>query len=494
MADLGTIAMLAFRHLVVRRGQAAVLLFGYAIGAAVMMVLLSVGDAMLVQSRDVSLVGGGEVTVLPEGIDLEGLRTGSMGGLFFGIDRARFLERQQLGGGRMADVVAATSPVIEHELVYLARGGRLTPLRAGGDIPSAATAVGAGLEVIAGRWEDSPADVRFRTPSLQALYDELDRFHSPVADSTWAEWHYFNLAPRPDEWWYVTYILGGDWRAGTGGGQLLVTRHRPGRPAARFVTEVPQAAVRIDTAGADLALGSETVVQRDGRYRIRGRATGPTGTVRFDLTVTPSPSAYFPPLELRSDRFVSGYVVPGVRALASGSICEGAECRTFEGIPAYHDHNWGVWRETSWEWGQARGESMSLLYGGLLAPDSLSSPSAAPYLLAAVDSLGIRQVLRFARIEYAGSLPAEGCAGVVAPARFHLTAARDDDSLAVSVDVLRAQASPVGLGGRRRVFLQLRGAFRVSGRLLGQAVTDSGLGFFETFVEDTFQPTREAPR
>ncbi len=46
------------------------LLLGFSLGVGVMIVLLSVGEAMLEQSRDVSLVGGGEVTVLPQGIDV----------------------------------------------------------------------------------------------------------------------------------------------------------------------------------------------------------------------------------------------------------------------------------------------------------------------------------------------------------------------------------------------------------------------------------------
>jgi ABC-type antimicrobial peptide transport system permease subunit len=57
---------LAFRHLWVRKGRSLFLLFGFALGVGVMVVLLSVGEAMLDQSRDVSLVGGGEVTVLPQ--------------------------------------------------------------------------------------------------------------------------------------------------------------------------------------------------------------------------------------------------------------------------------------------------------------------------------------------------------------------------------------------------------------------------------------------
>ncbi len=487
-ADLRTIGMLAFRHLVVRRGRALVLLFGYSIGAAVMMVLLSVGEAMLVQSRDVSLVGGGDVTILPEGIDLEGLRTGSLGGMFFGIDRARFLDRQIVGGQRQRDVVTATSPLIEHKLVYLVQGDDLVPIRAGGEIPSRSAVVGSALDVIGGSWTDSPADRRWRSPTSQELYDEIDRFHRPSEDSTWGEWHYFNVVPSADEWWYVTYIIGGKWSEGRGGGQLLITRHRGGQPPARFGAGARQADVRYDSTRADLAIGEQTVTQRDGRYHIVGRASGPSGPVRFDLVVTPEPNAYFPPVELRGERFVSGYVAPGIRAVASGTLCEGATCRRLDRVPAYHDHNWGVWRETTWDWGQGRGTALSLVYGGVLAPDSLSSPSASPYFLAAVDSLGVRQVLRFGRIVYRGESAVRGMPGLVAPRGFTIRASRNRDSLAVTVDVLRVQATPTGIAGTGRIFLQMRGAFRLSGRLLGMTVADSGLGFFETFVQARSPP------
>jgi hypothetical protein len=405
-----------------------------------------------------------------------------MSGLFFGIDRARFLERQLVGGRRLDDVVAATSPTVEHELVYLEREGRLVPLRAGGEIPSAARAVGSGLAVIDGRWEDDETDRRFATPTRQELYDELDRWHAPLPDSTWAEWHYFNVAPSEREWWYLTYLAGGPLAAGRGGGQLLVTRHRAGRSPARFESTVGPAAIRFDTARADLALGEHTVTQRDGRYRIVGSARGPDGTVRFDLEVTPAPNGYFPPVELRSDRFRSGYVVPAVRATASGTLCEGGECRRLAEVPAYHDHNWGVWRDTEWNWGQGRGEVISLVYGGVLTADSLSAPSAAPYFLAAVDSHGVRQILRFGSIDYRGRRPVPGVAGLTAPDSFSFRAVRDPDSVTVAVSVLDLQATRTGLGGDR-VFLQMRGAFRLRGRLLGEPVADSGLGFFETFLD-----------
>ncbi len=467
-ADFRTVMTLAFRHLFVRPGRAIVLWFGFAVGAGVMMVLLSVGEAMLIQSRDVNLVGGGQVTVLPEGIDLEGLRTGSMGGLFFGIDRARFLERQLVGGKRLGDVVRATSPVIEHKLVYLERGGQLTTLRAGGELPSAARAVGAGLNVIAGSWDESPEDRRFARPTPEQLYHELDRFHAPVADSTWAEWHYFNVAPSATEWWYITYMV-------RGSGQLLVTRYRAGRSPARFESAAPIGAVRYDTTSADLAIGRHTVTQREGRYRIQGDAKGPSGSIRFDLIVTPEPNAYFPPVELKSDRTLSGYVVPVLRGSAIGTLCEGSECRQLDQVAAYHDHNWGIWRQTTWNWGQARGARMSLVYGGVLTNDSTQTSPASPYFLAAVDSQGVRQILRFSSIDYR-------------PGAFSLVAVREPDTLRLDVAVKNTQTTPIGTGAARLSFLQIRGQFTVRGRLLGTPVADSGFGFFETFTSGTPAP------
>ena len=482
VADLRTVIRIAFRHLVVRRGRALFLLAGYAIGAGVMMVLLSIGEAMLVQSRDVALVGGGEITVLPEGIDLEGLRTGSMSGLFYGIDRGRFLQRQLIGGPRLASLIRASSPTIEHKLLYLRRPDRVMALRAGAEIPSSARAVGAGLRVQSGRWDDEPGDVVFGRPTPEQLYHELDRFHSPAADSTWAEWHYFNIAPSADEWWYVTFLVAGPWREGRGGGQLLITRHRPGAAPARFELTVPQEDVRFDTTRADLRIGSATVIQRGGRYRMLGQAIGPAGWVAIDLTVTPEPNAYFPPVELQREEWVSGYVVPAVRAAASGSLCENGRCRAVTAAPAYHDHNWGIWRETIWDWGQARGAHLSVLYGGVLTSDPLDPPSASPYFLAVVDSLGIRQIFRFGPVRYEGSRPVADAPGVQAPVRFTIAAGRAADSLGLRGEVRWVQATGTGLSGSRRYFLQMRGPFTLEARLAGETVADSGLGFFETFV------------
>jgi hypothetical protein len=481
------ITTLAFRHLLVRKVRSLILLVGFSIGVGVMVVLLSVGEAMLEQSRDVSLVGGGEVTILPQGIDVEAMRTGGLGAMFFTIERARFLTRQALGGERYEDIVRTVAPAIEGKLLYLchAKGEcRPTAVRAGGEIPSRAAALGAGLDLTGGDWSDSPADSAYVTPTAQQLYDEMDRFHLPRRrDSTWGEWHYFNLVTGPEEWWYVTFLVGGEVslleRGRRWGGRMLVTHRRPDGRHERYTADVPSALVAFDTARADVAIGESFVRQRDGEYRLRAEARGGGRSVRLDLVVRPEPNRYFPPVELRDDEFLSGYVVPALAASASGRICVAGRCSEVEDAPAYHDHNWGVWRGVTWEWGSARGERLSLLYGGVYGPERSNT---SPFFLTIVDSLGVRRVLRFGKIGYEGARPADGVAGARAPERFTLTGSWDTDTVTLSVLVDHALATEMEATSFRRLFLQMRGRFELDGRIMGEPVHDEGQGFFETYL------------
>ena len=489
---------LAFRHLWVRKVRSLFLLLGFSLGVGVMVVLLSVGEAMLDQSRDVSLVGGGEITILPQGIDVEAMRTGGVSGMFFAIDRARFLTRQVVGGPRHQHIVRIVAPAIESKLVYLcpARGAcRPTAGRAGGEIPSRSAALGAGLDVREGRWADTPADSAYVGPTPQQLYDELDRFHLPRRpDSTWGEWQYFNLVTGPAEWWYVSFLVGGEVsldpaERGKWGGRLLVTHRRPDGRYEQFTADEPAGRVVLDTARADLTIGESTVRQRDGTYSIRARARGKAGRLLLDIVLRPLPHRYFPPVELRDASFLSGYVVPALAATAEGRICVGDRCRVVVEAPAYHDHNWGVWRDVTWEWGSARGSSLSLLYGGVYGPgrtgDTTGSTVTSPFFLTLADSLGVRQVLRFGTIAYEGARPAQGPTGASAPERFTLVATREADTVRLGVEVEHALATEMAASSFRRVFLQMRGRFRLEGQVGGQAVADSGSGFFETYCRES---------
>src|ERR671936_400913 len=141
-------SLLARRNLTYRPWRTAFLRVGYGIGVGVMIVLLAIGEALLAQARDERLVGGGEITVLPEGIDVEVMKTGGLGGMFFSIDHARFVYLQLLAAPRLARDVRAVAPQIEGKLLYLRTAdGVERPVRADGEIPSRTLGVGAGPSI-----------------------------------------------------------------------------------------------------------------------------------------------------------------------------------------------------------------------------------------------------------------------------------------------------------------------------------------------------------
>src|SRR5512132_3813582 len=116
------LSLLAFRNLFHRPWRSALLFLGYGMGVSVMIVLLSIGEALLAQARDEKLVGGGDITVLPEGIDVEVMKTGGLGGMYFSIDHARFIQLQLLASPRLSADVKAVAPQIDGTLLYLRAG------------------------------------------------------------------------------------------------------------------------------------------------------------------------------------------------------------------------------------------------------------------------------------------------------------------------------------------------------------------------------------
>ena len=84
------IGRLVWQSLAQRPGRSLLLLLGYGLGVGVTVALLSIGDALVEQSRDRDLLGGGDLVVVPAGIDLETLKTGGVSSLYFTVDQARF--------------------------------------------------------------------------------------------------------------------------------------------------------------------------------------------------------------------------------------------------------------------------------------------------------------------------------------------------------------------------------------------------------------------
>lgn len=496
------ILRLVRRSLARRPWRSLLLLVGYALGVAVTVTLLSIGDALVDQSRDRRLVGGGDLAVIPRGLDLETLKTGGVTSLYFRIDQAPFLYRQVLAGARLEDRIRAAAPWIDDELLYL-RGGDdpgPRPVSAAGRIPSRSAALGTRPELTAGSWSDLPADTRWTAPGDSALYAELDRFHLPpeaAGDSTWAEWHYFNLRlPGDGGWLYLTYMIAGEVPDGRWGGRLLAARVRPPRNARAYEAEVPAGEVDFSTASPDLRLGEARVrLTGDGRYRLRARvppAEGETGEgagaepLVLEATVVPAPGRYLPPVEASPGPFPSGYAVPVLRGSASGRLCDAAGCRRFEDAAAYHDHNWGTWRGVTWDWGQAQAGTYSLVYGRVLGPGG--DASSAPGFAFLADSLGWLGAFSIDTIAY----PARGRE----PSAVRLAASRGGDTLRLRARVrhLRSSAGdPSGGDGGAR-FLQMEGAARLRGRVLDEPLEASGYGFYETWTRPPSPPGTDRPR
>lgn len=512
------IARLALRNITYRPWRSIILFFGYGVGVAVMIVLLSIGDAMLSQARNEKLVGGGSITVLPEGLDVEVMKTGGIGGLFLSIDHASFLYRQLFASPRLADAVAVVAPQIEGRLLYLRTSdGREYPVHASGEIPSATRAVGAAPEIVRGRWEDDDGDRRWIAPTPAELRNEIDHFHVPgdsVADrQAWAEWHYFNvLSAGGKRWAFISFIVGGDVTGARWGGRLGITLREQNGATRRFGETLDRSQVRFSSVDANLVFGdSRVTVLPNGDYEVR--ATAPEdagisgepggksrvaghGRIEIALTVHPAPYAYFPGVSTESGGFVSGYTVPALRASASGTLCVDGKCERVVRAQSYHDHNWGIWRGVTWDWGASRAGHYTFLYGRVHQPGDTGE--AAPLLVYLIDSLGFRAVFRPKAIAYEdGRIVHSGMATLHVPSRARLTDVRGADTLGVDISIEDAIATdtrpgksgakaegrgdPPGSDKAHPYFIQMKGTARISGRVDGIPLTGSGTGFFETY-------------
>ena len=501
------IRRLAIRNIVYRPWRSLLLFFGYGVGVGVMIVLLSIGEAMLTQARNEKLVGGGTITVLPEGLDIEVMKTGGIGGLFFSIDHASFLYRQLLASPRFAGEINAVAPQIEGRLLYArAEDGTEYAVHAGGEIPAGTKAVGAAPRILEGTWDSDDGDRQWVSPTLAELRHQIDHFHLP-SDSlahrdTWAEWHYFNVLSRGgSRWAFISFILGGDVTGDEWGGNIGITLREQGGRTRKFAARVARSEIQFSTTKADLVFGSSRVtVLPNGDYRVTAAAREENGAGKIDIsmTVTPSPLAYFPGVSMGAGDFVSGYTVPALRASASGTMCVDGECEQLSAAQAYHDHNWGVWKGVTWEWGAARAGEYTFLYGRVHSPDTTTS--IPPVLVYLIDSLGFRGVFRPRSISYEDSRRIRvGAETIAVPSRAVLFDERDGDTLRIEVSIedaiatdMRAQRREVlGSGGGevdvlvsgfgKTYFVQMKGSARISGRLDGERVEGAGTGFFETF-------------
>ncbi|HZL85774.1 MAG TPA: hypothetical protein VFD07_10395 [Candidatus Krumholzibacteria bacterium] len=522
------IGMLAWRTLSDRPRRTAMLLLGLGIAVGVMITLLSIGEAVLVQATDKDLVGGGDVLLLPAGIDVEVMKIGGPTGMYSMLANARFLFRQVLSGPRFAATFvpvtpdgaelpfAAASPGLVEKVMYarLARPESATKdpreVLAHGFIPSLDVAAGGPTASFASQgiaWRDHDADRMWVDPPIDSLYNDMDRFHLPPRSlpdlERWAEWLYFNFTdPATGVFGYVSFIASGDIQAGGGRATPLLQIVRPGQPALLLRTEMPLAADDISLTRVALRFGTDTTATfRDGAWRLHLGWDDAKGPVSVDLTVRPLLDLYYPPVLLQdSERWISGYTVPALRTEVSGTIrCPGVAL-TLRDAPGYHDHNWGTWRGVSWEWGTASSAEHALLYGRVEQPTHSPGTSGAGIflLLAQARSAGQRggalALFRPQSTHYDwGEPPARGAAR--APTAMTLAATSESgttsldpaarDGIEVRLDVHTVTSSRMR-EPEEQVFLQLQGSYDVRARIAGREIRFATPGFAEVFVPPAF--------
>ncbi len=489
--------LLAWRSLWDRPRRTLLLLGGYGIGVGVMIALLSVSEALLTQARDRDLVAGGDLVLLPEGVDPAVLKVNAVTDLDFTIQQAEFVFREILNGPRFGPAVLAAAPQIEARQVYVRSRGQVRAAVASAGIPSldrAAHATGG----VPGA-SDTDADRAWIAPSRADFLDRLDRFHEPPPGlkGTWAEWDYVNFVdPATGAYGYLTLLAGREGR-----GAVLLRLRRPGHEVDDLVL---RAAIRpgdLAFTSASQRLGPARVWNDGGRYRI----TVHDPRVQADLWLTPDPGYYLPPAEIAGSTFISGYAVPVGHGWMDGQIRTARTALRLTHVPAYHDHNWGTWRGITWEWGEAGGEGGAVLYGALhVAPQEGGASMGRPAVLfvweaqhnegkAAGGFLGAFTVraIRYAgwhpgprvsgrRVSVPAAITVEGEAG---PDRVRLEIKVRDVLASVAAQAGPTEPSPTGRSQTPRViFLQLRGEAQVRGTVDGRSVAFSGNAAAETFV------------
>ena len=395
-------------------------------------------------------------------------------------------DRAPLGGWRAGGRVAAAAPWIDGELLYIEADSGLVPISAAATIPDLAESLDVAPTLVAGTWQDLETDRRWRAPTDAELYRSLDALHLPggtaAADSTWAEWHYFNVLLPDSGWLYLTYMIAGQVPDGRWGGRMLATRVRPGSAERVYDIRVPSEQVSFAEGQPNLVIGPSSVkIEDDGTYTLAARIPSEAGgaPLTVDLTVSADTRRYLPPVEIGGEGIVSGYTVPLLDAHASGRLCEGSRCQAIEGARTYHDHNWGTWGGVTWDWGQAQAGDYSVLYGGVSDGDR-ERGAAGPRILYLTDSQGFAGIFSIRRLT---TWWPDGN-GRAAPDSISIlaTSGRDSVELHVEVGHTRSTPVPVWVDNPAALFFQMRGSAVLSGRLHGGAIREEGDGFFETWT------------
>ena len=269
-------------------------------------------------------------------------------------------------------------------------------------------------------------------------------------------------------------------------------------PRAASRARVASSAVRFSTTDADLRIGDvdASTVLPDGRYARprRARERRARGTpLTLDLVVTPRRGAYFPGATLTSG-IVSGYVVPALRAEASGSICVAGAVRALRRARRRITITTGACGAASPGSGARRARAQyTFLYGRVEPAGQRRRGAAAVRLPRGLARLP--RALPPARHRVRGRAhDARGRASRSArrrARRWSTSAATTRCASSCRSRTRRrpTRAAPPSSAARgspaarstRPYFVQMKGTATISGRIRGTPLAGSGAGFFETY-------------
>jgi hypothetical protein len=171
--------------------------------------------------------------------------------------------------------------------------------------------------------------------------------------------------------------------------------------------------------------------------------------------------------------------VPVTSGILSGAIDAGAGRVSLDGGTGYHDHNWGFWRDVTWQWGQVQHEDVSFLYGRVFPPPDAADPERMPGFVGALGPdgpIGYATDVRIAEENTPDGRPRTITVRGTGTA-LDLTLRFDVQSAATT----RMTQGPLGNGVD---FLQLRGEYTVAGRAGAREFDFTAPGAAETFRGD----------
>ncbi|MDH3283431.1 MAG: hypothetical protein OEQ13_01715 [Acidobacteriota bacterium] len=470
----------ALRALTTRPVRSAVLAGGFGCGIAVMAALLGVGEVILEQARSADLRGGGDVIVF-----------GISGELRDGRALLSVLGEPAAGGG----LIGAISPTASDQLYVPGERGAL-PIRARGGIPSLERAVGDRETSSVLAWDDAPEDEAWIEPDRADLLRSIDRFHVapdlPELTDWWMEWLYFN-GRRVDTSFYVSFIFG---RVDENGLRPALVRCQLESDGVKRVfsdvAEVDAAWLLASAPDVDAGASRVRLVGTEYHLRLALFVEGPDGPraarepgrrpdLSGELVLDASRGGSMLPLELRGARnWVSGYVVPVMAGAWRGSLSLDGERLSLDGGTGYHDHNWGFWKGVTWQWGQVSHAGFAVLYGRVRPPAAFADPEQMPTFVVVDPPDGPPSFSSGALIEESDE--AEGAT----PREISIRARGIGIDLAIRFDVHDTIRSPAPFVARSEglpdlEFLQMRGAYTVSGEYDGAPLEFTAPGVAETY-------------